>query len=271
MSEKSDTNEMARKMVTHQIPGMDAVVIHRDVVYAMRDDVPLTMDIYMPPGSKNDVQIPAVIIVTGYPDPGFAAFVGCPFKNMGSSVSWGRLIAASGLAAITYTNREPVSDLEALLNYVSHSAATLGIDACRMALWASSGNVPLLLWQLMTMPGDRFKCAVMCYGYTLDIDEATGVIEAAAVYRFANPNAGKSIDDLPQNVALLMIRAGRDEMPHLNDSLDRFACTALARNLPITIVNLPSALHAFDLLQKHAETDEAIDGILRFLQMNLKR
>ena len=31
----------------------------------------------------------------------------------------------------------------------------------------------------------------------LDLDGATGVADAAQTFRFTNPNAGKSIDDLP--------------------------------------------------------------------------
>jgi hypothetical protein len=39
--------------------------------------------------------------------------LGCRFKEMAMSVSWGQLIAASGMIAIAYTNREPAADLNA--------------------------------------------------------------------------------------------------------------------------------------------------------------
>src|SRR5437773_7130935 len=58
----------------------------------------------------------------------------------------------------------------------------------------------------------------------------------------------KSVDDLPDDVPLFIARAGRDEMPGLNETLDRFAAKALDRNLPITMVNHANGPHAFDLV-----------------------
>ena len=54
-------------------------------------------------------------------------------------------MAASGLVAIAYTNREPAADLHTLLDYVRQNSESLGIDETRIGLWSSSGNVPLAL------------------------------------------------------------------------------------------------------------------------------
>jgi hypothetical protein len=199
---------------------------------------------------------PGVILVAGDPDPGFQRIAGCRFKEMGSTVSWARLIAASGMVAVTYTNREPESDLRALLQFVRKNGASLGIEGDRIGLWASSGHVPLALSALNA----GVSCAALCYGYTLDVGEA------AAAYRFANPLAGRSIDDLPDDVPLFLVRAGRDEMPRLNESLDRFLASAVRRNFPITFVNHPSAPHAFDLYDDSATSREIIRQILAFLR-----
>jgi len=255
--------------VVCQIPGVDAVTIRRDVAYQSTEAGTLTMDIYSPPSADPGKRVPAVIIVAGYPDRGIEAFYDCKFKDIGSSVSWGKLIAASGMATITYTNRDPAADLDALLQFTKQNSASLGIDETRMGLWASSGNVPLALSALMSPRGAELQCAVLCYGYTLDLDGGTGVAEAAKAFRFANPGAGRSVDDLPKNVSLFIARAGRDETPRLNETLDRFLARALARNLPVTLANLPAAPHAFDLLQDSAETRNAINQILAFLQGNL--
>jgi hypothetical protein len=40
--------------------------------------------------------------------------------------------------------------------------------------------------------------------------------------------------DLP-NVAMLIVRAGRDQMPGLNVSIDQFVAKALELNLPVTV------------------------------------
>ncbi len=227
------------------------------------------MDLYYPPDARLDARTPAVVIVAGFPDPGFQRFVGCRFKEMGSSVSWGRLIAASGMVAITYTNRRPAADFDALCEHVGHHAASLGIDAERIGIWASSGNVPLALSALLKSAQIRPSCAAFLYGYMLDLEASTGVADAAKTFGFANPCAGKSVEDLAGDIPLFIARAGRDETPGLNESLDRFVGHALGVNLPLTVVNLPDAPHAFDLVSDGATTRDAVGQVLGFLRTTL--
>lgn len=269
MSQETLRDEITKKGVVYQMPGVDSVAIRRDVEYQVTEAGALTMDIYYPPDAKGGARIPAVIIVAGYPDQGFQKALGCKFKEMGSSISWGRLTAASGMAAITYTNREPASDFHALLQYVRGNAAQLGIDENRIGLWASSGNVPLALSALIEKAGDYLKCAVLCYGYMLDLEGGTGVADAARTFGFVNPCAGKTVDDLPRDTPLFIVRAGQDEMPRLNETLDRFVAGALACNLPITLANHAAAPHAFDLFYDSEATREIIRQILAFMRFHL--
>ncbi len=271
MSEETRQNDISKKKVVYEMPGMDAVTIRRDVEYQETDAGALTMDIYYPPDWKSGAQTPAVVIVTGYPDLGFAAKVGCKFKEMGSSVSWGQLMAASGLVAITYTNREPAADLHSLLDYVRQNSESLGIDETRIGLWSSSGNVPLALSVLISEAQEYLKCAVLCYGYMLDLEEATGVAEMARAVGFVNPCAGSLVDDIPKHIPLFIARAGQDELPHLNETLDRFLSKALTYNLPVTFVNHAAAPHAFDLLHDSEETREIIKQILSFMRFHMFR
>jgi hypothetical protein len=269
MSQDTNGEPISKKVVVYRLPGMDGVKVLRDIAYLKSDAGALTMDIYYPPDMKSGALLPAVIIVAGYPDPGFESRVGCKFKEMGSSVSWGKLMAASGLVAITYTNREPAADLYTLLEYVRQNAATLGIDENRLGLWASSGNVPLALSVLMQEADDYLKCAVLCYGIMLDMDESTVVADAARMWGFANPCAGKSVADLPQHLPLFIARAGQEEMPHLNETIDTFLTKALTCNLPITFTNHPTAAHAFDLFHDSETTRQIIRQILAFMQFHL--
>ena len=269
MSEENRQIDIAKKTVVCEIPGVDSVMIRRDLEYQTTDARVLTMDLYCSPNSKPEERLPAVIIVAGYPDWGVEKKIDCKFKEMGWSVSWGRLMAASGLRAITYTNREPEPDLHALLLHVRRNAAALGIDENRIGLWASSGNVPLALSVLIGEGRDYLKCAVLCYGYMLDLDGSTHVDEAAKTWGFVNPCAGKSVDDLPQDLPLFIARAGQDQFPHLNETLDRFLAKSLARNLPITFVNHHSAPHAFDLFHDSDVSREIIKQILTFLRFHL--
>jgi hypothetical protein len=269
MSRDAEQDHISKKTVVCRIPGADDVKVSRDVEYHATGAGALKMDIYHPPDRQVGRPSPAVVIVAGFPDPGFEALVGCKFKEMGSSVSWGRLMAASGLAAITYTSREPESDVRALLRRVRQSAGEFGIDGDRIGLWASSGNVPVALSVLMREGAGYLRCAALCYGYTLDAGGSDAVAAAARVWGFANPCAGKSVADLPKELPLFIARAGRDEIPRLNETLDRFLSEALTHNLPVTLVNHPAAPHAFDLLHDSEATREIVRQILAFMRFHL--
>jgi hypothetical protein len=269
MSRDAGRDHISKRTVVFSIPGTDDVRVLRDVQYQAGDAGALALDIYQPPRWRRGTRTPAVVIVAGFPDPGFEKVVGCKFKEMGSTVSWARLMAASGLAAIAYTNREPAEDVHALLRYVRQHADDLGVDADRIGLWASSGNVPVALSALVREGVDGLKCAVLCYGYTLDAGGSSGVAEAAKAWGFANPCARRSVADLPRETPLFVVRAGRDEIPRLNETLDRFLSEALTHNLPLTFVNHPTAPHAFDLSDDGETTREIIAQILAFMRFHL--
>jgi len=192
--------------------------------------------------------------------------LGCKFKEMESYISWAKLVAASGLIAVTYLNHDPERDLDALLQHIRENAEELGIDERRIGVWSCFGNVPTALGSLMQK--QDLKCAALCYGITLDLDGSTGVTESAKKFRFANPSAGKSVRDLPPEVPLFIARAGRDE-PGLNQALDRFIAHALAANLPITVANHPTGPHAFDLMHDSETSRQIIRQILTFLRFHL--
>lgn len=269
MSEPTQQVDMTKQGVVYRLPRADAASVRRDLEFRGSDSGSLALDIYRPPDSEDEARLPAVIFVSGYPDPGFETAVGCKFKEMQAYVSWGRLAAASGLVAITHTNTEPTADLHALLRHVRENAAALGVDESRIGVWACSGNVPNALSLLMGEQRDRLRCAVLCYGYMLDLAGSTAVAEASKSFGFANPCAGKTVDDLAEDVPLFIAKAARDEMPGLNGTIDRFMGEALTRNLPVTFVNHPSGPHAFDLMHDSATSREIIRQILAFMQFHL--
>jgi len=269
-TETDPRHEMARRKLVYQAPGAEAVIVRRDLEYRTTDDGALTMDLYRPPDPPAGARLPLVVFVIGFSDLGAQAYFGCKFKEMESFIGWARLTAASGLAAITYsTGKQPAADAGALLRHLRENAASLGIDENRIGLWACSGHGPNALSVLMReAPGD-LKCAALCYPLLLDLDGSTSVAEASRTFRFVNPAAGKSVDDLPSDTPMLLVRAGQDEIPGLNATLDRFLAAAVRRNLPITLVNHPTAPHAFDLVHDSDASRRVIRQVLTFLQLHL--
>jgi hypothetical protein len=238
--------DMATKRVLLELPGMDALHVQRDLdVQGVRTDV------YTPPGPSRGT----VVIVAGYPDAGFQKFVGCSFKDLGSTESWARLIAVSGMKVVTYANREPIADLHTVVGTLEPP----------IGIWASSGNAPLALSLLAHDAPVRVACAALCYPFTLDLDGATHVAGAASTYHFANPATGELRTDVP----LFLARAGRDTFPGLNETLDRFVTHALTRNLPLTLVNHPEGPHAFDLEHDSDTTRTIVRQVLAFLRAHL--
>ena len=269
MSQEDRRHEIARKKVVYRMPGMDAVTVRRDEVFPAADGEALAMDLYHPPDRKSDAPPPAVLFVVGYRDAGSQRILGCRAKEMESFIGWARLTAASGMIAVTYTTgADPAADARAALRHLRQRAGDLGIDAARIGLWACSGHVPNAL-SLLGEEKESLKCAALFYGYMLDLDGNAAVAEGSRAFGFVNPGAGKSVADLPPDMPLFIARAGRDEMPGLNGTIDRFLAASLAGSLPVTLVNLPDAPHAFDIMDDRESSREAIRQSLAFLRFHL--
>ncbi len=264
--------EITSKKVVYEIPGMDQLTMLPAVEYRRGEPRPLTMDLYYPtgttPGATGEELKPAVLIVLGYPDVDVSTPFGCQFREMGMITSWARLFAGSGMVGIVYETRNPVEDVGELLSFLRTSGRNLGIDQTRVAVWASSGNVPVALSVLMKR---NVFCGVLCYGFMLDLDGTTYIAEAAKTYRFANPTAGKGIADLANDTALLIVRAGHDQFAGLNEAMDRFIAAALGSNLPLTFINHATGPHGFGFSDDSEESKGVIRAILAFLNANLGR
>jgi len=256
------------RRVCLQLEGMDDVTVRRDVAYGPPDDR-LGMDLYYPPGQVDDGGWPAVIVVAGYPGTMEPRRTSLSYKEIGWTVSMCQLITLSGMVAIAYTNRDPVADLRALFGRLHDDARSLRIDASRIGVVAVSGNVPTALTTIMRDARRTPACAVFGYGCLLDLDDTTHVADAARQFGFINPGVGRTITDLRRDVPLLITRAGRDEFPAMNASIDSFIRQGLVENLPITFVNHPEGRHAFDLFDDSRASRDILRQTLRFLQQHL--
>jgi hypothetical protein len=150
-------------------------------------------------------------------------------------------------------------------------AADPRVDAARVAVFASSGHVPVALTAAMSDFPVKVACAAFLYGYTLDLHGTDRVSAASAMFKFSNACDGRSANDLNYDLPLFLARAGKDEMPGLNASLDDFAGAVLAENAPLTLINHASGGHAFDLFNDSRRTRSVIVAVLQFMHAALDR
>lgn len=246
--------EIAARRVVYRMPCMDEAIVRQDG----------GLDLYYPPGwQPGAAALPAVLFVIGYPDAGTRRFIGCSAREMASFVDWAKLVASFGMVAVTYAPDQPDRDVYERLRHLRAQAGPLGIDASRLGVWACSGHVPVALSLLMSGEAG-LRCAALLYGYLLD------AADAAATFRFVNAAAGRSVDDLPRDLPLLIVRAGRDEMPGLNAGIDAFVAQALRANLPLTLINHHTAPHAFDIADDTDASRLVVMRTLAFLQLHLR-
>ena len=230
-------HEVSTRRVLYEIPGMQSIQ-PREFTFTGADGEPLPGRIYAPSTGR---ACGVVVIIEGYPDPGFVKHVGCRFMDMQWSISVAQLIAASGMAAVTYANRQPGADAGAVIDYITANAARLGIDGSRVALWATSGHGPVAIALV-----NRALCAVLSNPMTENVALTAGV-------------------------PVFVIRSGKDETPGLNAALDRFIALALSQNQPMTVVNHAEAPHSFELFHDSSETRRIVREALAFLSDHLRR
>jgi acetyl esterase/lipase len=253
-----------RMRIVHTVPGMDAVRLHRDVVYRTVDGQQLNADVYSPSGVEQ--RRPAVVLVHGGPIPRLGA------RRMGVFTSYGELLAASGFVAVTFDHRflspaaigDAADDVSALLAFVRANADDLGVDERRLSIWAFSGGGPLLAPALRERP-DWLR-ALVAYYAVLDVqppppgrdDSDSNVLRTFSVVDALSADAS----DAPP---ILVARAGLDN-PALNGTIDRFVLRALDVGATIDLMNHPAGRHSFDILDDDKRSREIIRRTVVFLR-----
>jgi len=241
------------KRIVYRVDGMRDVRVRRDVVYKHDAGAELLMNIYAPAGLSGDARVPAVLFVHGGP----IAADYMPPTQWGVFVSYGELVAASGLVGVTFNHRlfaltdyeRARSDVAAATEYVRSHAAELNVDADRIALWCFSGGGPLMTSMLRDRP-DYVRCLLAFYAY-LQPAEA----------QLRSKGAG-----LP----IFIARAGLDQ-PLINETIDRFVQEALAGNAMLDCMNHPAGRHGFDILDDDERSREIIARAVAFAQVHVRR
>jgi hypothetical protein len=261
------------KQVVFKFPGKDNFDIELDLTYRETKDYPLKMDVYIPGNLNEGERVPGVIFIHGGPiSPEFRP----QLKNWGQYLSYGKLIANSGLVCFTFNHRyqeysqleQSSSDVGAAIQYARENAVSFKLDPDRICLWAISGGGP----QLSLVLKEFVSCirCVVAYYTLLDLHQiqeavkalSSEVLEKAALETHLRL---KHFEDIP----LFIVRSGLDD-PKLNKTIDCFVNEALKSNAQLDFVNHAHGQHAFDILDDNSRSREIIVSTIRFIKSNLQ-
>jgi hypothetical protein len=257
--------------VVFDLPGMNEVIIRKDIPYQDIAGSTLRMDIYYPPKFDFKKQIPAIIFISGCPDTSMVKLVGNPFRKFSQYTSWCKLVAANGMAAIVYETVDPQNNLISLAKYINSDKGSLSINKNSIGAFACSGHVPTGVSYILISSNSIFKCAVLYYGYFLTSNsEYLSKIEALfQMQGFQKPPILTEPINWKIDVPFLLVRGGLDKVPFVNQSMQIFYNMAINQNLPITIINYPKGTHGFDIYTNNDSTRLVIKKTLDFWKLFL--
>lgn len=197
--------------------------------------------------------------------------LGSQFKSYITFVSWCKIISASGMAAIVYETNDPVNDIIAVSNYLKSNENKLQIDNSKIGAFTLSAHTPTAITTILNGSNNIFKCAVVYYGFflTQDFKYLPQIDSISKNMGFMTPRLSEPTS-WKNNIPIMIVRAGKDSVPFINQSLMSFYNNALNQNLPITLINYPTGLHGFDTNMYDETTSQIIKSTLEFWKFHLK-
>lgn len=248
--------------LAYDLPGMDEVEVV-NITYARHGDEPLTLDIYYPPDFEADAQLPVVVFGIGY------RMSELPLRNAHFYTSWGKLVAAAGMAAVAYDTEQPDQDLEILMAFLREYANGLGIDPNRIGVMSTSANTATVMSYLMQERKEYIRFSIYYYGLTLTPDRKyIDVLAQDCVSRGCLASQLADVSYVDPDLPLLVIKAGQDHLPDLNRAMDHFVAYVQDAGAPITLVVYEDGQHGFDTRQQTEESAEIIAKTLDFMRRN---
>ena len=259
----------AAKRLVYQVPGMNDVVKKPGIVYHAEEGENLELDLFLPPGPVKEAKLPLVVLVSGYPDPAIKKYYGVGQKDLGLFSSWAELIAASGMAAVTYESERSAAETGRVIAFLKKNAAGNGIDPDRIALFGCSANT-LTAQALMQEPGSKIKCAVFYYPILATPDKKTDniIADSAKRYGFYWEDL-KEIVRIPKEIPLFVVSAGKESHSEVEATTKHFIGEAMALGVPLTYVHYADGQHDFDVLDDTPEARAIIRQTVDFLKLHL--
>ena len=204
-----------------------------------------SLDLYLPLNNMKPSSL--VIMVHGGP---ISPNIPVKPKDWRLYQDYGRLCASKGIATAIINHRlfnerstnDSYNDIRSALQFLKQQASAYNIDTAQITLWMFSGAAV----HLQQFIADEIVEKEICfYGvYTMD-----------------------AIPSIKKNISIFLLRCGKDKATTLA-STDFLVKEILSKNMYLEVVNHPTGLHGFDILQNGIETDIVIDKAINFINDN---
>ena len=226
--------------VVYKLPETEQVLLAHELIYFNK----MKVDIYYPPDYKFENKLPVVILSHGFVETKEYD------KDIPSHMDWAKLIAASGMIAVSaQAGENPTENFYHVLDYLAANAGVLGIDMNRIGFWACSTQGKPMFHALEDSKlayRAGFKAAVFTY---LDLHA---------------PDPGI----WPKNISLFVVKAGSDH--YIDGSIiDHFVANARQNKISVEYIELQNAPHGFDSMLDTQESKDTIAKALAFLRSKL--
>jgi acetyl esterase/lipase len=245
--------EFVARPVVYTVPGMDRVEVRTDLAYRTPADEECRADVYLPEGLEPTERRPAVLFVHGDGPPEILRNA----KDWGSFVSWGRMVAASGLVGVTFNHSssedrtrlaEAAGDVDALTAFVLEHSGSLHVHPDRIAVFIFSMGPPVGLRSPLRDRPDYLRCIVSYYG-VMDLE----------------PLRSQTANDVSTEVLrefspIHQLRTGTGPIPPV---------LLAERGAEVDLLNHPGRHHAFDILDDDERSRDIIGRTLQFLRRHL--
>jgi len=259
---------MTNKAIVYSTPEMREISPQTDILYKYLGSDRLVADLYLPRTPASDARYPVVVFLHG------AVPRGVEPKDWASYVSWGQLIASSGMAAITFNHSllwgegyDPdgllagATDTGDLIGFVRDNSDSLGLDPDRIGLMAFSAGGPLLAAPLADSHA-YLRCVAGFYSY---LGEPLPP-DSHDAGRFSPSNALKKVG--ASATPVFIAKAGLDR-PEINDSIDDFVDTARSLGCELSLVDHPTGQHGFDIMNDDDTSRAIIRQSVEFMKSHL--
>ena len=274
------------RRIAYTLPGMDRVQVSKDRVYRSIVGSPdtamygptLRYDVYLP--SSAGPARPAIVFIHGGMVAGSQRV--SPKDDLPSYQEWGRLVAAAGFLGITFSHRlttqdnadVAATDVTALLAEVRSKATEWNLDANRLCVAVFSAGGPL---SSLFLGGEvpSVRCVALYYPF-LDLEHTTvhtpfrPAHPQQRIHELARFSPRAKLLEARNITPILLARAGRDAIPGINASIDRFMQAALWVNAPVDFYLHPTGNHGFDLASApDARAGAIVEATIAFFRRHL--